>query len=79
MLRLDREVLDLLRQDPELLAIADAIAATHLLDAEEQRWLVGASELRADPLPVCFLPRFRGIPVRSLLQCIAAYQRKRPS
>jgi hypothetical protein len=78
MLRLDREVLDLLRQDPELLAIADAIAATRLLDAE-QRWLVGARELRAYPLPVCFLPRFRCIPVQSLLKYIAAYQRKRPS
>ena len=29
-LRLDREVLDLLRHDPELLAIADAVAATQL-------------------------------------------------
>ena len=29
-LRLDGEVLDLLRHDPELLAIADAVAATQL-------------------------------------------------
>jgi hypothetical protein len=29
-LRLDREVLHLLRHDPELLAIADAVAATQL-------------------------------------------------
>jgi hypothetical protein len=28
-------VLDLLRHDPELLAIADAVAATQLLDPEE--------------------------------------------
>jgi hypothetical protein len=34
-LRLDREVLDLLRHDPELLAIADAVAATQLLDPDE--------------------------------------------
>ena len=34
-LRLDREVLDLLRHDPELLAIADAVAATQLFDADE--------------------------------------------
>jgi hypothetical protein len=29
---LDLEVLDLLRHEPELLAIADAVAATQLLD-----------------------------------------------
>jgi hypothetical protein len=31
--RLDREVLELLRNEPELLAIADAIVATQVLDA----------------------------------------------
>jgi hypothetical protein len=30
--RLDREVLELLRDEPGLLAIADAIVATHALD-----------------------------------------------
>ena len=34
-LRLDCEVLELLRHDPELLAIADAVAATQLLDTDE--------------------------------------------
>ena len=34
-LRLDREVLDLLRHDPELLAIADAVAATQLASTDE--------------------------------------------
>lgn len=31
-MRLDREVLELLRDKPELLAVADAIIATHALD-----------------------------------------------
>jgi hypothetical protein len=49
-LRLDREVLALLRHDPELLAIADAIASTQLHDtgnqpdAPRRRWL-GLSNL----------------------------------
>lgn len=34
-MRLDQEVLDLLRHDPELLAIADAIASTQMLDVDE--------------------------------------------
>jgi hypothetical protein len=34
-LRLDCEVLELLRHDPELLAIADAVAATHLASTAE--------------------------------------------
>jgi hypothetical protein len=42
-LRLDREVLDLLRHDPELLAIADAVAATQLFDAD-----AGLSGTRAE-------------------------------
>ena len=37
VLRLDREVLELLRHDPELLAIADAIAATQPLGAVDLR------------------------------------------
>jgi hypothetical protein len=34
-LSLDLEVRDLLRHDPELLAIADAVAVTQLLDADD--------------------------------------------
>jgi hypothetical protein len=40
-LRLDREVLELLRDDPELLAIADAIAATQR--RRDERTPAGAS------------------------------------
>jgi hypothetical protein len=34
--RLDLEVLELLRDEPELLAIADAIVATQMIDAASQ-------------------------------------------
>jgi hypothetical protein len=46
---LDREVLDLLRGDPELLALADAIASTQaeegvqLSDCALRRWLRGST------------------------------------
>jgi hypothetical protein len=45
---LDREVLDLLRSDPELLAVADAIASTQgedsvpLSTVAPRRWLRGS-------------------------------------
>jgi hypothetical protein len=56
-LRLDHEVLDLLRHDPELLAIADAVAATQLLTdgglagtpAEHDPHAVGASPKDVPP------------------------------
>jgi hypothetical protein len=51
-LRLDREVLDLLRHDPELLAIADAVAATQLSDVDADAGLSGTRsehKLRTQP------------------------------